>query len=78
LKRIAGWERDLTRYLIVAIIFGIVVTLPFFIGIPAEEFDLIIDGSMQLIRTVISSSVFALTFYYIEEHFGSASLTDSS
>jgi len=70
----AGWERDLTRYLIVVIVFGVVLTLLAFITIiPNTEFDLLIDGPIQLIIGLINSLILALTFYYLEEQFGSAS-----
>jgi hypothetical protein len=67
----AGWERNLTTYLIVAIVVGIVIgTLPFILLIPTAEFDIIVDGLIYLIIAVIVSSILGLTFYYLEEQFG--------
>ena len=70
----AGWERDLTRYLIVAIVYAVVFSLLFWIPIIAmAELDLIVDSLIQLIITLIVALIFGLTFYYLEEQFDSTS-----
>ena len=71
----AGWERDLTRYLSVAIVFGVVfflldITIASILSI---EFDLLIDGSIQLILDMIAALILGLVFYYLEEQLDSAS-----
>ena len=72
-SRKAGYERDLPRYLILAIVMEVVLFLIDIMSITAE-FDLLIDGSIRLIIIVILIPlILALTFYYLEERFESAS-----
>jgi hypothetical protein len=69
----AGWERNLTRYLIIAFVYTIVQIPLFILAIPAEMFDLIVDGA---IFSIISLSAYlsgTIILYYLEERFGSAS-----
>jgi hypothetical protein len=68
--RFAGWERDLTKYFIVAIVFAVVLWLLFIPVVIGPDFDLLVDGSIQLIITLIGSSILAPLFYYLEEQFG--------
>ncbi|MHA1940468.1 MAG: hypothetical protein ACXACP_04735 [Candidatus Hodarchaeales archaeon] len=69
----AGWERDLRRYLLVAIVYT-AVQLPLFIfAIPAAVFDLIVDGAIYSIISVSAYVSGTLILYYLEERFQSAS-----
>ncbi|MHA2052382.1 MAG: hypothetical protein ACW99F_02180 [Candidatus Hodarchaeales archaeon] len=69
----AGWERDLRRYLLVAIVYT-AVQLPLFIfAIPAAMFDLIVDGAIYSIISVSAYVSGTLILYYLEERFQSAS-----
>ncbi|MHA2174874.1 MAG: hypothetical protein ACXAB2_01705 [Candidatus Hodarchaeales archaeon] len=69
----AGWERDLRRYLLIAIVYT-AVQLPLFIfAIPAAVFDLIVDGAIYSIISVSAYVSGTLILYYLEERFQSAS-----
>ncbi|MHA2105311.1 MAG: hypothetical protein ACW981_17930 [Candidatus Hodarchaeales archaeon] len=72
LMRMVGWERDLKRYLIVAIVYGFVLWL-LFLPLMMTEMDFLIDGPIQLIITLIGILILALIFYYLEERFDSTS-----
>jgi hypothetical protein len=75
----AGWERDLTRYLTVAIVLGVVFFLLNMttLIISMTELDLLVDGLIILIIFLTGYLILALTVYYLEERFESASETDS-
>ncbi|MFW9855042.1 MAG: hypothetical protein ACFFFG_08265 [Candidatus Thorarchaeota archaeon] len=70
----AGWERDLTRFLIVAIVFT-AVFFPLVIMLIASmaEFDLILDGVIFLIINAITMCFAALMVYYLDGAFRSSS-----
>ncbi|MHA2033153.1 MAG: hypothetical protein ACW99Q_27610 [Candidatus Kariarchaeaceae archaeon] len=70
LRSKAGWERNLTRYLVVAVVFTVASILLFIPLIPAGEFDFLVDGLIQSIIPLIAFSFNALAFYYLEEQFG--------
>jgi hypothetical protein len=76
----AGWERDLTRYLTVAIVLGVVVFLLniFLLNmvtliISMVELDLLVDGLIILIIFLTCYLILALTVYYLEERFDTES-----
>ncbi|MHA1946820.1 MAG: hypothetical protein ACXAC6_16255 [Candidatus Hodarchaeales archaeon] len=71
----AGWERNLTRYLIVALVFWGLVYIIEIIAVTTSgiEYDLLIDGTIQTISAVIVSQILGLTVYYLEERLESAS-----
>ncbi|MHA2238165.1 MAG: hypothetical protein ACXAB2_07315, partial [Candidatus Hodarchaeales archaeon] len=55
----AGWERNLTRYLIVALVFWGLVYIIEIIAVTTSgiEYDLLIDGTIQTISAVIVSQI---------------------
>lgn len=70
----SGWDRDLIRYFIVAIVIGVVLTiLTLSMALSMAEFDLIIDIPLQFIIGVFSMTLLAPIVYYLEERFESAS-----
>jgi hypothetical protein len=71
----AGWERDLTRYLTVAIVLGVVFFLLNMatLIISMAELDLLVDGLIILIIFLTCYLILALTVYYLEERFDTES-----
>jgi hypothetical protein len=69
----AGWQRDLTRYVIAAAVMGVVLTLvTMTMALSTAEWDLI-DIPIQFIIGVGSVILLAPIVYYLEDQFGSAS-----
>ncbi len=74
LRSRARWEQNLTRYLIVSLLYSIanfILFMPQLLQVPI--IDLIVDGSIMFIIIVIEFLAGGLIFYYLEERFGSGS-----
>ena len=70
LRSRAGWERDLTRYLILSLLYGIVnfiLFIPQLLQVP--NLDFIVDGSIMFIIIMIEFLAGGLIFYYLEGQF---------
>jgi hypothetical protein len=67
----AGWDQDLMRYLVVALVLGVVLTvLTMGMALSTAEFDPFIDVPVQFIIGVFSVALLAPIVYYLEEQFG--------
>ncbi|MFW9855044.1 MAG: hypothetical protein ACFFFG_08275 [Candidatus Thorarchaeota archaeon] len=69
----AGWERDLTRYSIVAFLIGFVLFLVTLTYLPLAEWDLLIDLPIQLVIGVGSMVLLGPVVYLLEERYLSPS-----
>ncbi|MFW9778701.1 MAG: hypothetical protein ACFFE8_07575 [Candidatus Heimdallarchaeota archaeon] len=63
----AGWERNLTRYTVVAFVIGFVLFLATLTYLPLAEWDLLIDLPIQLVIGVGSMVLLAPIVYALEQ-----------
>jgi hypothetical protein len=66
----ARWERNLSRYIVVAFLIGFGLTLLTMTYLPLGEWDLIVDLPIQFTIGVGSMMLLAPIVYYLEERFG--------
>ncbi|MHA1940469.1 MAG: hypothetical protein ACXACP_04730 [Candidatus Hodarchaeales archaeon] len=66
----ARWERNLSRYIVVAFLIGFGLTLLTMTYLPLAEWDLIVDLPIQFTIGVGSMMLLAPIVYYLEERFG--------